>query len=125
MKRITHQQRVDALINQFWREGYLTLSRKYGTYLPSPGRVGNYDIDAIGKYKKKFVLGLTLESKDFNDPKLFQKIKYLSSRNAKYSNKPVKLYVGIPKEFITKFSELLQKLPQENKENIKVITLSD
>lgn len=125
MKRISHQERVDALISQFWKNGYMTLSRKYGTYLPAPGKIGNYEVDAIGRYKKKYVIGIIITKDEFNDPKLISKISYLSSRNTKYSDKKVVLYVGVPKSMMSRMAELLSKLEHNQLENTKVIALPE
>jgi hypothetical protein len=38
------RERVDELITHFWRNGYLTLSRKFGKYLPDPKPIGGYSV---------------------------------------------------------------------------------
>lgn len=43
---------VDLLIEEFWKKGYLTLYRKYGTYLPEPSNIGGFEVDVIAKQKK-------------------------------------------------------------------------
>ena len=45
----TKRERVDHLIDHLWSNGYLTLSRKFGKYLPAPTLLGNYEVDAIAK----------------------------------------------------------------------------
>ena len=42
--------RVDYLIDHLWQHGYLTLSRKFGKYLPAPPRMGEYEVDAVAKF---------------------------------------------------------------------------
>lgn len=125
MARISHQDRVDSLINHFWQNGYLTVSRKYGSYLPSPKPLGNYEVDAIGKYKKKYVIGITLSAEDLDNPKLISKLKYLSSRNTKFSNKKVTLYLGVPSKLLIKANNLINSLPAENKQNIKLVPIPE
>jgi hypothetical protein len=124
MRRINHRERVDSLISQFWKDGYLTISRKHGRYLPAPGRVGTYEIDALGKYKKNYVIGITLSEDDFVNPKIFAKIKYLSSRNTIYSQKKVKLFIAVPSKFLTRAYDLLAKLPAENRDCIKLVPIA-
>ncbi len=124
-KMISHKDRVDKLINHFWKDGYLTVSRKHGQYLPSPNPIGKYDVDAIGKYKKKYVIGLILNKEDLDNPKTLNKIKYLSSRNTKYSSSKVKLFLGVPGNLLEKVRDLLLQLPSENVENIKIVTLPE
>ncbi len=119
--RKTHQDRVDDLISHFWKNGFLTVSRKYGTYLPTPKPIGRYEIDALGKFKKVYVMGIVLSESDVSDPKLKQKLDYLSSRNTKYSNKKIKLYVGVTKKLVQKVYDIVAQLPKDNKESIKII----
>lgn len=124
MMRVTHQDRVDSLISHFWRNGYLTVSRKFGTYLPNPKPVGSYEIDAVGKYKKSYIFGLILTEKDFDDSRLKSKLHYLSSRNTKYSTRRIKLYLGVPKAFTSRINDILSELPKENVDNIKIIVVN-
>lgn len=58
MKESIRQRSVDDLISHFWKNGYLTLSRKFGTYLPTPSNVGKYEVDAIGNLKRNMLLVL-------------------------------------------------------------------
>ncbi len=119
--RITPRDRVDSLIDHFWRNGFLTVSRKYGTYLPSPKPIGSYEVDAIGKYKRTFVLGLVLTDKDLEDPRLAARIDYLSSPNTKYSNRKTKLLLGTQKHLAAKLREIVSTLPKEKSSNIRII----
>lgn len=119
--KTTPRDRVDSIIDHFWKNGYLTISRKYGTYLPSPKPVGNFDIDALGKFKKTYVFGVALTEKDLDDPRIIERINYLSSQNTKYSNRKVKLYLGIPKQFSSRLRDIVSNLPKENSQNIRVI----
>ncbi len=41
------RKNVDQLVDQFWKRGYFTVSRKFGTYLPEPSKVGGFDVDII------------------------------------------------------------------------------
>ena len=45
------------------------MSRKYGTYLPTPPPIGGYEVDAVAKYKKKIALGITVTNDELNDPR--------------------------------------------------------
>lgn len=87
---------VDMLIEEFWKKGYLTLFRKFGTYLPEPTAIGGFEVDAIAKYKNTFAIGITLTDQDFNDPVMIKnKLAYLANRHLKGSNKKVQLFVGV------------------------------
>ena len=125
MKRPTHKDRVDALINHFWKKGYLTISRKFGTFLPSPNPIGNYEIDAIAKYKKKVVMGITLTENDLDDPKIFSKLNFLATRHTKYSNRKVTLFIGVPNKYLMKAKMIITNLGEEAQANIKLVGLNN
>ena len=124
MRKVSHRERIDSLISQFWKDGYLTISRRHGHYLPAPRNVGNYEIDALGKYKKNYVIGISLTEEDFNNSRILAKIKYLSSRNTIYSLKSVRLFIGVPSKLLTRAHNLISDLPSENKESIKLVPVS-
>ncbi len=123
MQAEANEERVDALIKYFWKSGYLTISRRFGTYLPEPKPVGKYNVDAIGKYKKKFVIGITLTPKELDDPKLFSKLDYLATRHTKYAHKKVTLFVGVPQNYLNKAKMIVSNFPEEVQKNIKLVTL--
>lgn len=121
MKKITKQERVDALIEQFWRKGYLTVSRRYGKYLPEPTPVGEYNVDAVAKYRRKIAVGLVLEAEELNDPKIISKLNFLASRNSSYSNRNTTLYVGVPEDLILRAEMIVAGLDSNAQKNIKII----
>lgn len=119
------REKVDSLIEQLWKHGYLTLSRKYGKYLPAPTPVGNYDVDAIAKYKKKIAIGITLTDEELNDPNLITKLIILTKSRPKQSCSKVTLFVGVPYNSIIKANLLLASLDDETRSHIKLVTLQD
>jgi hypothetical protein len=121
MKKLTRQERVDALIEQFWRKGYLTVSRRYGKYLPEPNPVGEYNVDAVAKYRRKIAVGLVLEAEELNDPKIISKLNFLASRNSSYTNRNTTLYVGVPEDLILKAEMIVAGLDSNAQKNIKII----
>jgi len=123
MKESVRQRKVDDLVSHFWKNGYLTLSRKFGTYLPEPGNVGKYEVDAIGKLKKKFAIGVTLSEEELNDPKIYTKLEYLATRHTKYSNQKVTLFVGVPKSLFNKVKLCISNLSSDAKKNIKLVPI--
>jgi uncharacterized protein YnzC (UPF0291/DUF896 family) len=116
---------VDLLVEQFWKQGYLTLSRKFGTYLPEPTKIGNFDIDIIAKYKKNYAIGITLTADDFSANDLIDKINFLATRHTKFSNKRVTLFIGVPAEYFKNAKALLEMLNAEIKKNVKLIEIID
>jgi hypothetical protein len=117
---------VDALIEQFWKRGYMTVSRKYGTYLPEPDKVGIYDVDVIARYNDSFAIGIVLTDEDFFDLKKTQnKIVYLSTRQTKFNGKKVALFVGVSLKNYKTAKSLLETLPDEVRKNIRLIQIID
>ncbi|MBM4170738.1 MAG: hypothetical protein FJ214_02570 [Ignavibacteria bacterium] len=115
--------RVDSLIDHLWQHGYLTLSRKYGKYLPAPTPIGNYEVDAVAKYKKKIALGLTLTAEDLDDPNLITKLIALSNSKLKLSASKVTLFIGVPNELLIKAHLILSSLDDAISSQIKIVTL--
>lgn len=120
---ITPKESVDALIEHFWQNGYLTLSRKFGTYLPAPKKIGEYDVDAVARYKQKIAIGITLSENELNDPKILSKISFLASKNSAGTNKKVVLFVGVPAESLSKAKIIITGLDEELRKNIKIVPL--
>jgi hypothetical protein len=114
---------IDYLIEQFWKNGYLTVSRKFGTYLPEPEKIGCFDVDIIARQGKDYALGITLTEEDFRDPKLLDRITFLATRHTKFTQKPVLLYIGVPDEHLLLAKGLLDSLSNEIKTNIKLFNL--
>jgi len=125
MANINNRKLVDSVIDQFWKLGYLTVSRKYGTYLPEPPKIGQYEVDAVARQNDNYAIGIALSESDFADPKLLQRITYLASRQTKYSNKKVMLLVGVPQAKVRMAKELIEYMPFEAKLNIKIFPIAN
>jgi hypothetical protein len=123
MKKLTKQEKVDALIEQFWKKGYLTVSRKYGKYLPEPNPVGNYSVDAVAKYRRKTAVGIVLDSDELNDPKIISKLNFLAGRNTKYANRNLTLYIGVPEDLVLKAEMIVAGLDESAQKHIKIISV--
>lgn len=119
------RKNIDYLIEQFWKNGYLTLSRKFGTYLPEPEKIGGFDVDIIAKQGKEYALGITISEEDFRDPKLLDRISFLATRKTKFTQKQVLLYIGIPEEHLLLAKGLIDSLSNDIKNNIKLFSLAD
>lgn len=116
--------RVEHLIDHLLSRGYITLSRKYGKYLPAPKPIGGYDVDAIAKYKKKIALGIILSEEELNNPNVVTKLTYLAKAKEK-SDQKVTLFVGVPNNLIIKAEMILAFLDEEIKSRIKLIPIPD
>ena len=123
MQNSERQERVDKLIHQFWKNGYLTLSRKYGTFLPEPPKMGHYDIDALGKLKDQYAIGVTLSAEEMENPDVKKKLEYLASRHTRYTHKTVILFVAVPKGYNSKLRKIISSLNPQIRKNIKISTL--
>ena len=119
------RERVDHLIDHLWSNGYLTLSRKYGKYLPAPTPVGDYEVDAIAKYKKKVAIGLALSDEELDDPGLISKIHVITHDKSRFSNNRITLYLGVPNKSLIKAHMLVATFDEETRRNIKIVTLPD
>ncbi|MDQ7818348.1 MAG: hypothetical protein RDU14_15075 [Melioribacteraceae bacterium] len=117
--------KVDSLIDHLWRNGYLTISRKFGRYLPSPNPVGNYEVDAIAKYKKKIAIGITLSEEELNDPNLITKLNFLIHPRSKESESKITLFVGVPNKLIIKADMILSSLKESTREKIMIVSLPE
>ena len=120
MLDLMKRQSIDLLIDQFWKNGYLTISRKFGTYLPEPQRMGGFDVDIVARYKKDYALGITLNEEDLDNPELKNKIEFLATRQTKFTNKKVLLFVGIPNDLRKKIEFIISTLDENVRKNIKI-----
>ncbi|MGE5498066.1 MAG: hypothetical protein ACM3Q2_08355 [Syntrophothermus sp.] len=118
------KENVDMLIDSFWESGYLTLSRRFGTYLPEPRPVGTYQVDVVGRSQRKYAIGIILTEEDFLDCNLTVKVSFLASRHTRYSNTKVTLFIGVDAENWNKAGILLSTLPAELKKNIRLVQLN-
>ncbi|PID61243.1 MAG: hypothetical protein CR986_02995 [Ignavibacteriae bacterium] len=120
-----NQHNVDRLIDHFWKNGYLTLSRRYGTYLPSPKNIGKYKVDAIGKLRKKYAIGIVLTKKELEDSNIYNKLQFLATRHTKYTNKKIKLFVGVPNQLFHKVKLCISTLSEDARKNIKLVPIEN
>jgi len=105
--------------------GYLTVSRKLGTYLPEPQKVGKYSVDIIARYNKNFAIGLTLNEEDVNKKDLMEMINYLATRKTRYTNKNVVLFLGVTPDHYQKLRILISSLEENVRNNIKLFNLAE
>lgn len=117
---------VDLLIEEFWKKGYLTLFRKYGTYLPEPSSIGGFEVDVIAKQKDNFAIGINLIDSDFKDSAaLKNKLTYLAQRQTRGSNKKVQLFVGVSILNYKYAKSLIDELDPETKKNVKLFQICE
>ncbi len=125
MKQRSKKEKVDSLIDHLWQHGYLTLSRKFGKYLPSPPQISGYEVDAIGKYKKKLAIGLTISEEELNDPKFISKLDAITKYKERYPMYRITLFIGVPNNSLVKATMLISSLSEETQKHIKVVPLAD
>lgn len=119
------RKNIDILLEQFWKRGYMTISRRYGTFLPEPAKVGMFDVDIVARYKDDYAIGINLSQIDFIENNLVPKLKYLATRRTKFTNRKVKLFVGVSNNYFKHAKLLLEQLVPEVKKNIKLFPIVD
>ena len=119
------RKNIDILLEQFWKRGYMTVSRRYGTYLPEPAKVGMFNVDIVARYKDDYAIGINLSQTDFIDKNLVTKLKYLATRRTKFTNRKVKLFVGVSNNYFKHAKLLLEQLVPEVQKNIKIFQIVD
>jgi len=117
---ISERKAIDLLVNEFWRLGFLTVSRRLGTYLPEPEEIGKFKVDVIGRQKEKYAIGITLNKEDIFNPDIIEKINYLASRKTRFSDKPILLLIGVPDIYYKQVKEILLNVDEKIKRNIKL-----
>jgi len=117
---ISERKAIDLLVNEFWRLGFFTVSRRLGTYLPEPEDVGKFKVDVIGRQKEKYAIGITLSKDDVFNPNLIEKINYLASRKTRTSDKSILLLIGVPDNYFKQVKEILLNVDEKVKKNIKL-----
>ena len=119
------RKNIDLLLVHFWKRGYMTVSRRYGTYLPEPAKVGMFDVDIVARYKDDYAIGVNLNQTDFIDENLIPKLNYLATRRTKFTNRKVKLFVGVSNKYFKHAKLLLEQLEPEVQKNIKLFQIVD
>jgi len=117
---ISERKSIDLLVSEFWRLGFFTLSRRFGTYLPEPENIGRFKVDVIGRQKEKYAIGITLSKEDIFSSDLIEKINYLASRKTRSSEKPIMLLIGVPDIYFKQVKEILLNVDEKFRKNIKL-----
>lgn len=126
MTELIRRKNVDLLVEQFWRKGYLTLSRKFGTYLPEPTLVGGFEVDVIARQKNNYALGLTITAEDLtNQTNFLNKVKYLASRKTRQGNQSVMLFIGVKEQNLKAAKSMIDQIDTEIKKNIKLVLIQE
>jgi len=119
----SERKAIDNLVSEFWRLGFFTISRRFGTYLPEPANIGKFKVDAVGRLKEKYAVGITLSKEDIFDTDLIEKINYLASRKTKFSDKPILLLIGVSDIYFKQIKEILMNVDEKVRKNIKLIRI--
>ena len=117
---ISERKSIDLLVSEFWRLGFLTLSRRLGTYLPEPENIGRFKVDAIGRQKEKYAIGITLSKEEIFSSDLIEKINFLASRKTRSSDKPILLLIGVHNIYFKQVKEILLNVDEKFRKNIKL-----
>lgn len=125
MLELMKRRTIDLLVEQFWKQGYLTISRKFGTYLPEPSKVGEFDVDVIAKYKNNYAIGITLTNEDFNQSNILERLNFLATRQTKFTNKRVLLFIGTNFDTYNNAKSIIEKLEPDVRKNIRLFPITD
>jgi len=125
IKEEIKRKNIDLLVEEFWKLGYLTVSRKLGTYLPEPQNVGKYSVDVIARYNKNFAIGLILNDENTKRKDLIEMINFLATRKTRFTNKTVILFLGVVPNQYQKLRILLSSLDESIRKNIKLFNISE
>lgn len=125
MLELMKRRTIDLLVEQFWKRGYLTVSRKFGTYLPEPSKIGKFDVDIIAKYKNNYAIGITLSDEDLNDALITDRLNFLATRQTRYTNKKVLLFIGVSSSLFSNAKIIVEKLELDARKNIRLFPISE
>ncbi|HSL89249.1 MAG TPA: hypothetical protein VK870_08100 [Ignavibacteriaceae bacterium] len=119
------RKEIDLLVEHFWKKGYLTLSRKFGTYLPEPSDIGGFQVDIIARQKNNYAIGITLNRDDLNDNTLLNRLIYLATRQTRNTNKKVSLFVGVNKADYSIVKSYLNQIDEDIRKNIRLFLIEE
>lgn len=119
------RERVDLLIDHLWQQGYLTLSRKFGKYLPAPPTISGYEVDSISKYKKKLAIGITISEEELNDLQFITKLEAIVNYQMQNPVNRVTLFIGVPYNYVVKATMLISTMNLETQKHIKIVALPE
>lgn len=119
------RKEIDLLVEHFWKKGYLTLSRKFGTYLPEPSDIGGFQVDIIARQKNNYAIGITLNKDDLNDNTLLNRLIYLATRQTRNTNKKVSLFVGVNKSDYSIVKSYLNQIEEDIRKNIRLFIIEE
>ncbi len=119
------QRNIDSLVSQLWAHGFTPISRKYGTYLPEPPKIGGYEVDVIAKNSRDHAIAVFIHDREVRDSAVLNKITFLAGRKLKYSNKKLLLFVGVSTVSFPLMKELIGSLDNEVKKQIRLIVINE
>lgn len=123
MQNLKRQRAIDLLINHFWQNGYITVKRRFGTYLSEPPKIGDYEVDILAKQKKNYAIGITIIGEEIKDSDLLNRIVFLASRESRFTKKRIPLFIGVNVENLSLLKGLVNSLDETVKSTIKIFPL--
>lgn len=119
------QKNIDSLVSQLWAHGFTPISRRYGTYLPEPPRIGAYDVDVVAKSSRDHAIAIYVPDSEIRDKNILHKISFLAGRKLKYANKKVLLFVGVSPSGYPLMKELIASIDADLRKQIRLVVLAD
>ncbi len=121
MTSLNRRDLTDKLYFKLRAAGYSTIGRRYGTYLPDPPNIGDFEIEVLAKQKKEFAIGIVLDDLSGVDVNFIkQKIRFLAERKSTYSGNPVRLYIALTRKNYFFVKHLIDSDLKDISENIEL-----
>lgn len=99
MKSLSKRDLIDKLYFRLRTAGYSTIGRRFGTYLPDPPDIGEFQIDILAKQKREFAIGIVIDDLSGVDVEFIRKkLLFLAERKSTYSGNPVKLHIAVTRK---------------------------
>lgn len=122
MQSLNKRDLTDKLYFKLRSSGYSTLGRRYGTYIPDPPDIGEFQIDILAKQKKEFAIGIVIDDLSGMDMEFIRKkIKFLAERKSTYSGNPVKLFIALARKNFFLIKHLVETDLAPISENIELV----
>jgi hypothetical protein len=122
MKTFSKRDLTDKLYFKLRAYGYSTLGRRFGTYIPNPPNIGEFEIDILAKLKKEFAIGIVIDDLRGVDFEFIRKkLTFLAERKSTYSGNPVKLFIALTRANYFLIKHLIDTDLKEHSCNIELV----
>lgn len=75
--------------------------------------------------KSNYAIGVILTIEDLNQPNILERLKFLATRQTKFTNRKVMLFVGTHVDNYSIAKSILEKLEPDVRKNIRLFPIND